>query len=263
MNGLDLDFALLRATVREAAELALSFKTGAIAHGRKDDGSPVSEADHAVDQLLAARLRTARPDYGWLSEESAPDLKRHGAQRTFILDPIDGTRDFLRGGKDWTVAISIIEEGTPILAVIANPARDETYEARAGRGAYLNGRRIFASKASHLEGARIVVSRSAAAKNPWRGPWPGAVLTGANALAYRLALVASGEADVAFALNPKWEWDIAAGALLVSEAGGAITSASGAPLQFNSPEAKVSGFIAAAPKLHPVVVERLRKPGHG
>ncbi len=258
MTDLAQDFDLLRETAREAASLALSYRDRPIARERKADGTPVSEADKAVDSVLAARLKDARPDYGWLSEESLENERRLTARRVWILDPIDGTREFLRGGDGWTIALCLVEDGSPVLSAVVNPVRGEFYEARAGMGAFLNGRRISASGQQELAGARVAVSAEALAKGKWRPPWPGAVPVGANSSIYRLALIASGRADASFALNPKWEWDIAAGALLVSEAGGVVTGKTGAPLTFNSAEAKVASLAAAAPGLHRVLIERLR-----
>ncbi|MGO9170456.1 MAG: 3'(2'),5'-bisphosphate nucleotidase CysQ [Rhodomicrobium sp.] len=258
MGDLAQDFDLLRKTAQEAASLALSFWGRPVSQERKPDGSSVSEADKAVDRLLAARLASARPDYGWLSEESPEHTSRLAARRVWVLDPIDGTRDFLQGGSDWTVALSLVEDGTPVLAAVINPVRGEVFEAQAGAGAYLNAQRITTSRQNALAGARVAVSAAALTKKPWRAPWPGAIAVGANSTIYRMALVASARADVSFALSPKWEWDIAAGALLVSEAGGTVTSVSGAPLAFNSAEAKVQGFVAAAPDLHQMLIERWR-----
>jgi len=258
MSDLAQDFDLLRETAREAASLALSFRNRPLTRERKADGTTVTEADLEVDRLLAARLGEARPAYGWLSEESAEHAARLAARRVWVLDPIDGTRDFLHGGDGWTVALCLVEDGSPVLSAVVNPVRGEFFEARAGAGAFLNGRRIFVSRQKELAGARIAVSATALAKGTWRAPWPGAAPVGVNSSIYRLALIASGRADASFALNPKWEWDIAAGALLVSEAGGAVTASSGAPLTFNSAEAKVAGFVAAAPELHRMLIERLR-----
>ena len=258
MTDLAQDFDLLRETAREAASLALSYRGRPIARERKPDGSIVTEADKAVDSLLAARLKDARPDYGWLSEESLENERRLSARRVWILDPIDGTRDFLHGGDGWTIALCLAEDGRPVLSAVVNPVRGEFYEARAGMGAFLNGVRISASAHQELAGARIAVSPTALAKGTWKQPWPGAIPAGVTASIYRLALVASGHVDAYFALNPKWEWDIAAGALLVSEAGGTVTGKTGAPLTFNSAEAKVPGLVAAAPGLHRILIERLR-----
>jgi myo-inositol-1(or 4)-monophosphatase len=235
----------------------MSFWRRPIVQERKADGSPVSEADKAIEKLLAARLKDARPGYGWLSEESPDSAVRLCARRVWIADPIDGTREFLRGGNDWTVALALVEDGAPVLAAVTNPVRQEVFAAEAGKGATLNGEPIFVSGHKELAGARVSIGATSLKNGRLRQPWPGAVPVMAGSLIYRLALIACGRADVSFALNPKWEWDIAAGALLVSEAGGTITDATGAPLAFNSAEAKVKGFAAAPPELHGALLRHL------
>jgi myo-inositol-1(or 4)-monophosphatase len=251
------DFDLLRDATQEAARIALSYWGRSIEQGRKEDGSVVTEADHAVDALLAERLRGARPDYGWLSEESAEHEGRVEARRVWIVDPIDGTRAFIQGRDDWTVSAALVEDGTPTLAAVVNPVREETFEARAGGGATLNGRRIRVSDHSSLENSKLLVPDSILKNSRWRTPWPAIKPVWANSILYRLALVACGEADACFATKPKWEWDVAAGALLASEAGGLVTDPGGAPLRFNSDGAKVRGFLASGPKLHQILLERM------
>ncbi len=252
-----LDFELMREAAQDAAKLALTYWGRSIEKSRKADGSAVTEADHAVDALLAERLRGARPGYGWLSEESAEHSNRLEARRVWVVDPIDGTRAFIQGLDDWTVAVALVEDGVPVLAAVVNPVRGETFEARAGEGAFLNGRRIHVSERSVLAGAKLVVPDFFLKSSRWRRPWPTIKRVWANSLLYRFALVASSAADATFALKPKWEWDIAAGALLVQEAGGVMTDPCGLPFRFNSAEAKVPGFLAAGPKLHKILVERM------
>ncbi len=256
------DFRLMLETAKEAAQLALSFFQGPLSMQRKADGSSVTDADLAVDALLAKRLRSARPEYGWLSEESAEHDSRLACRKVWVVDPIDGTRAFIQGKDDWTVALALVEDSQPVLAVVVNPVRGEIFEAQAGGGAFLNGRKISASARSALPGARLAASDGILKKSIWREPWPELTPAWANSLAYRLARVARGEIDAAFALNPKWEWDIAAGALIVAEAGGIATVPSGQPLAFNTVEAKVQGFLAAAPNLHQMLSKRLSDAAH-
>jgi myo-inositol-1(or 4)-monophosphatase len=251
------DFDLLREATQEAGRLALSYFGRSIAKETKADGSVVTEADHAVDALLAARLRKARSGYGWLSEESAEHDSRVDARRVWVVDPIDGTRAFIQGHDDWTVSAALLEDGVPVLAAVVNPVRGESFEARAGCGAFLNGRLIRPSEKAGLEGARLLAPDSMLKNSRWRTPWPAIRPVWANSILYRLALVASGEADATFALKPKWEWDVAAGALLVSESGGVMTGPDGEPLTFNSAEAKVRGFLASGAKLHQILLERM------
>jgi myo-inositol-1(or 4)-monophosphatase len=255
------DFTLLRDTAQEAAKLALSFWGKPVEKERKSDGSVVTEADKAVDALLSARLRAEKPDYGWLSEESPEHERRLGARRVWIVDPIDGTLAFIQGRDDWTIALSLVEDGAPILAVVINPVRKEIFEASAGGGAFLNGHRIAASNQESLPGARVALA--ATSSKSAQAPWVQAVPIYANSSIYRLAFVASAKADASIALKPKWEWDVAAGALLVSEAGGKITNPAGAPLFFNSAEAKVEGFLAAAPNLHQMILDHLKSAIEG
>jgi myo-inositol-1(or 4)-monophosphatase len=251
------DFDLIRDAAQEAGKLALSYWGRPIERQRKADGSEVTEADHAVDALLAARLRRTCPGYGWLSEESPEHDERLQARRVWVVDPIDGTRAFIQGRDDWVIAIALIEDHAPVLAAVVNPVRGEMFEARAGAGTFLNGRRLRASAQSVLAGARLTVSDSLVKPSRWRRPWPPVTPVRADSIIYRMALVASGAADASFATRPKWEWDIAAGALLVSEAGGIVTDPCGFPLKFNSREAKVPGYVAAAPKLHHILAERM------
>ncbi|HZV20545.1 MAG TPA: 3'(2'),5'-bisphosphate nucleotidase CysQ [Hyphomicrobiales bacterium] len=252
------DLLLLQEAAKEASALALSYCGRSIAKQRKADGSAVTEADRAVDKLLAERLQAARPDYGWLSEESGSGASRLVARRVFIVDPIDGTSAFIRAREDWTVALSLVEDGQQVLAVVINPMREEVFHAGAGLGAFLNGRRISVSRQSELAAARLVIPATTLNGNRWREPWPQVESISVNSIIYRLALVACGRADAAFALTPKWEWDIAPGALLVSEAGGIIADRNGLPLRFNTAEAKVEGFLASSPDLHQELVERLK-----
>lgn len=251
------DFDLLRNAVQDAARLALSYWGRSIEQMRKADGSAVTEADHAVDALFAERLRGARPDYGWLSEESADHEGRLPARRVWVVDPIDGTRAFIQGRDDWTVSAALVEDGEPTLAAVVNPVREETFEARVGGGATLNGSRMHVSDHSRLAGARMLAPESMLKNSRWRTPWPAINPVWANSILYRMALVACGEADATFALKPKWEWDVAAGALLVSEAGGIATGPDGEPLRFNSSEGKVRGFLASSPGLYQILLERM------
>ena len=243
-NDYAQDLDLIRHAAQEAGKLALSYWGRSIEKQRKADGSEVTEADHAVDALLAERLKGAHSE-------------RLRARRVWIVDPIDGTRAFIQGRDDWVIALALIDNHVPVLSAVVNPVRGETFEARAGAGTFLNGRMLHASKQSSLSGARLAITDSLLKPNHWRRPWPSVTSVVANSIIYRMALVASGAADASFATKPKWEWDIAAGALLVSEAGGIVTDPCGFPLKFNSREAKVPGYVAAAPKLHHILAERM------
>jgi myo-inositol-1(or 4)-monophosphatase len=257
--GLSEDEALLMSAVKAAGDLALSFFGRGLKGTHKADNSPVSEADLAVDRLLHERLARGRPDYGWLSEETADDPRRLGTERVWIVDPIDGTRAFLAGQSDWTVAAALVERGEPVLAAVYNPVGARMYAARRGGGAHLNGAAIAVRERDRIDDSRFMVTKGFFHPEAWRGPWPRVERLWANSIAYRLAMIASGEADAMISLTGKSEWDLAAAALLVQEAGGKVTDAAGSALRFNQPVPRTGGIVAASPALHLLLIERTRR----
>ncbi len=259
MTGASLaaDGALLCRAVREAGALALErFRSGFEVH-EKAPGDPVTDADLAVDAALRAALCGARPGYGWLSEESAGGPDRLRAARTWVVDPIDGTRGFVERNREWAVSAALVEAGRPVAACVFNPALDAFYEARRGAGARRNGKPIRVSAAGAAEGAALGSSRNEIRRALWRGAVPGADIRPIDAIAWRLALVAGGELDGTVSLRPKSDWDIAAGDLLVAEAGGAATTPDGAEPLYNRSETRKRGLIAAGPALHRLLLARL------
>jgi myo-inositol-1(or 4)-monophosphatase len=247
------DLKLLEEAAREAGEVALGF-TGAAPNKRwdkPDDLGPVTEADLAVNDVFEARLRGARPDYGWLSEESEDTPDRLTRARTFIIDPIDGTRSFIEGSGTWAHSIAVAEEGVPVAAVVYLPARDLMFAAAAGQGAKLNGAPISPTMHPTLEGASVLAARPGFSPEHWQdGIVPALTRAHRPSLAYRLAIVAQGRFDAMFTLRPTWEWDIAAGDLILREAGAITSDRAGAPLRFNNPHPQVNGVVAANPALH-------------
>jgi myo-inositol-1(or 4)-monophosphatase len=255
------DLDLLLSAGAEAAKLALGFHRKSPQVWSKEGGSPVSEADIAVDRLLAERLRGARPDYGWLSEETADDSARLNAKRLFVVDPIDGTRNFIEGGDEWTVALAVVEAGRPVTAVLIAPALDVVLAASLGSGATRNGRKIGGAgvatgPALRFSGPRGVSRRIAATSQ------------GGNmsfrfvpSLAYRLALIATGELDIAVAGPDAHDWDLAAADLLVHEAGGRVADFEGRAVLYNRPEPRHPSLIAAAPGLFSTVAAALNEAG--
>ncbi|MBT3070596.1 3'(2'),5'-bisphosphate nucleotidase CysQ [Rhodomicrobium sp. Az07] len=256
-DDLARDFDLVRETAREAGNLALSYWGQGIRSETKADGTAITEADRAVDALFAQKLREARPDYGWLSEESAEHESRLSARCVFVLDPIDGTQSFIQARDDWTVALSLVEDGEVVLSAVVNPVRGEFYEARRGGGAFLNGQPISVGTRDALAGSTLMVSPWHLKGSRWTRPWPEVNPVHICSMTYRLCLVASGVGDASFALPPKWEWDVAPGSLLVAEAGGTVTDANGKAFRFNNQSAKVPGYLAAGPLLHPLLAERM------
>jgi myo-inositol-1(or 4)-monophosphatase len=260
----DLDLAL--PLVKEAGELAMrAFRHRPKWH-RKADGTPVTEVDLAIDHLLRTRLMAARPDYGWLSEETADTAARLTRRRLWILDPLDGTGGFLRGEKEFCISLALAEEGRPVLGIIHAPALARTWTATSGGGAFLNGAPVRVSRRETLEGARIIGPASVRRPECWKEPWPPVDLFRPPSLALRLAYVASGEADAMLAPGHKSEWDVAAGDILVREAGGRVTDMEGRPIRYNSDPPRPHGVVAAPAALHDLIMRRLagyRPPRHG
>lgn len=240
-----------------------------MAHWRRDpevtlkpDGSPVSAADLEVNALLRRVLTAARPDDGWLSEESPDDPARMRAPRCLIVDPIDGTRAFLAGGRDWSIALAVVQGGAPVAAVVHLPARGTTYAAAAGQGARRDGAPMRTAPRAAASGATVLASRSAFDAGNWTNGTSGLTRHFRSSMAYRMALVSEGRFDAMLTLHPSWDWDIAAGALLVAEAGGTATDRTGAPLSFNTRGRRSNGVIAANPALAGAIRDRLaRAPG--
>lgn len=243
----DADLRLLLSVAEEAGALALGWFGHDPQTWPKGDSSIVSEADFAVDRLLAEKLRAARPDYGWLSEETADTDERLGRERLFVIDPIDGTRAFLAGDKEWTVALAVVEAGRPVAAVLAAPALGEVFSAARGKGAFLDGRRLAVDDRSEIDGARLAGPKRAArfiAQALGVAPPPARFVP---SLAYRLALVAAGAVDIAIAGPNAHDWDLAAADLVITEAGGRLTDFDGAPPAYNRVETTHPALVAANP----------------
>jgi myo-inositol-1(or 4)-monophosphatase len=241
---LDADLDLLRAAALEGGTLAMTFFRRNPEAWAKAGGSPVTEADMAVDAYLRTRLLADRPHYGWLSEESPDDPSRRLRECVFVVDPIDGTRGFIEGDERWCVSIAIVRDGRPLAAVLYAPARDELLCAAAARGAWRGTRRRTVSARPTLAGARLAGPRgwlrTAAIGNSGAAPQEHV-----PSLAYRFACVALGRFDAAFASPRANDWDLAACDLLVHEAGGALTGLDGTAPSYNG-EVPRHGVLAAS-----------------
>ena len=246
------DLALLIEAAQAAGDLARDMLAHPLETREKCGGAgPVTAIDMAVDAALAAHLRGARPDYGWLSEESEDSAARLGASRVFIVDPIDGTRSLIEGTGLWAHSLAVAERGVITAAVIHLPMRDALYAAAAGQGATRNGVPIRAGVRTELADAHVLIARPALEPRHWLdGRVPALRRAFRPSLAYRLALVAEGRFDAMLTLRPTWEWDVAAGDLILREAGAAISDRRGGPLVFNTPQPQVAGVLAANPGLH-------------
>ena len=254
------DLALLTEAALLAGKIAVGFAQGENRVWEKAPDDPVTEADHAVDAFLHEHLRNARPDYGWLSEETEDGSERLGAARVFVVDPIDGTRAFIAGEKSWAHSIAVVEDGRPVAGVVYLPMLEKIYAASVGDGASLNDRPIRPSAADGLQDATVLASRPAFEDKHWQDGVPPIKRTFRPSLAYRLSLVAEGRFDAMLTLRDSWEWDLAAGALVALEAGATVTDRFGHALRFNNPHPMTRGVLAAAPGLHPKLAGRLREP---
>lgn len=264
MSAFADDHALLIQAVRDAGPVALKYFHGEVEHWHKAPGDPVSEADHAIDAQLRAELMAARPDYGWLSEETEDDLIRLERNRVWVVDPIDGTRAFLRDEPEFTICAGLVEDGRPVAAAVFNPAQEELFDAVLGGGARLNGKPIRVTAQEGFEGARLLNGPrmfERAGVTPPRGMTFATV----NSIAYRMCLVAEGRYDGCVSLNGKSDWDIAAAELIVTEAGGVVTDTRGNGFVYNRRDVRHPSVIAAGAAIHAkfmTLVEGMEAPGH-
>lgn len=252
------ELALLEAAARAAGAIALRhFATGVSASEKPDGSGPVTEADIEIDRMLQDRLLAARPGYGWLSEETPDGVGRLERERQFIVDPIDGTRAFVAGSDDWAHSLAIAERGRIIAAVVYLPRKGQLYSAGLGTGAHLDGRAIAVAGPKPAGQARLLAARPNYEPQHWAaGAPPDIARHFRSSLAWRLCLVADGQFDAMMTLRPAWEWDIAAGALIVTEAGGRATDRTGRALRFNNPHPQTDGVIAGG-SLHGEIVSHL------
>lgn len=255
MPGHDADLNLLEEAVRTAGHIAREFYGGDYKRWSKEGGSPVTEADLAVNKSLHDALTPARPDYGWLSEENPDDPARLTRREVFVIDPIDGTIAFLKNRPHFTICAAIVVDGRPCCGVVYNPISEELYSARVGAGAHRNGVAIHVSDRAELEGCALLGDRTQFLSPPW----PAMHVQNRNSVAYRVALVADGSVDASVSLTSKRDWDLAAADIILHEAGGLLTDTSGAALVYNKPVTRQSSLVAANPRLHSEIVSLLKR----
>ncbi len=217
----------------------------------KSPGDPVSAADLAVDSFLKRELNALLPSAGWLSEETVDAPERLGGGLLWLVDPIDGTRDYIRGRKGWAVSVALISSGRPLLGMLAAPAREEFWHGEAGKGGWRNGDRLTASKRLELSGARVPARITSAEDSDL------VFVEQPNSIALRIAMVAADEADMVATLRWGYEWDIGAAALIAREAGAVATDAFGQPLNYNKRDPRAFGVLVTAPAIHGAAVARL------
>lgn len=249
-----LDRKQFEAIIREAGQIALALWPGGGGRPqswKKDNGGLVSDADIAVDAYLKEQLKALLPAAAWLSEETADDEVRLLKRLVWLVDPIDGTRDFLNGKPGWTISVALVSEGKALISALYAPARDEYWCSYAGQGSYVNGGRLEASNCTQLAGARIPADQLSAEDGLFT------MVEKPNSIALRAAMVAANRADALVALRWGYEWDIAAVTLIAQEAGADVTDAFGAPLKFNKRDPRAFGLIVCSSALHPMVVAHI------
>jgi myo-inositol-1(or 4)-monophosphatase len=256
-SNLVRDAALLADTVREAGALALSMFRTELRMWTKGASSPVSEADIAVNELIQARLQSATPDYGWLSEESADDSSRLGKPMVWIIDPIDGTRGYLAGREDWCVSAALVDDASPLVAAVFAPATDEFFFATRGQGASCNGVPIHATAGIDLDLSRVAGPKPLVERLA-RTAGDIALHPRIGSLALRLCRVADGRIDAAFAGGQSRDWDLAAADLIVHEADGSMTALAGDAIRYNREEVTHGVLVAAGRDRHAHIVEHFR-----
>lgn len=237
------------------------FTPGAIEAEYKIGHDPVTEADRAIDEVLRQNL--LRDGEGWLSEESADDESRLSKSRVWIVDPLDGTREFVAGIPEFCVSIGFVENGRPVAGGICNPATNEVILGAIDSGVWYNGTPAHCSERTNLQGSLILASRSEVKRGEWKqfqgGPFE---VRAMGSVAYKLALVAAGRADVTFTLTPKHEWDVAAGAALVLSAGGVVTTPDNRELRCNQKDPLLPGLIGCGRNLSKTLVDYLKSSAH-
>ena len=251
-----IDRARLHAIVREAGAIAMASWPGDSASAAldvwdKSPNNPVSAADLAVDDFLRVELGKLLPAAGWLSEETADDPTQRQRDLIWLVDPIDGTRDYIHGRPGWAVSVALINTGRPLLGLLCAPARGEFWHGEAGQGSWRNGTRLVASQRQALPGARVS-SRQLGTEDADLTP-----VDQPNSIALRIAMVAADEADLLATLRWGFEWDIGAAALIAREAGAAVTDAFGQPLNYNKHDPRAFGLLVSAPAIHDAAVARL------
>jgi len=219
----------------------------------KVPGHPVCDIDLEVDAFLKRELSALDPEAGWLSEETSDESDRIERPRLWVVDPIDGTRDYLRDRPGWCVSVALVEDRVPVLGVLAAPKRAELWTAARGEGSRRNGVPLRVSPRAELAGARVPADQLPRVDGDLVS------VEKPNSIALRIALVAAGEADLVATLRWGFEWDIAAAALIAEEAGATVSGALGQPLAFNTASGEAFGVLVATPGIHAAAVERLRE----
>ena len=249
-----IDRNRLLGIVREAGRIAQSRWPGdghELKTWDKNPGDPVSEADLEVDRFLRRELTALLPSAAWLSEESVDDKERTDRGLIWLVDPIDGTRDYVRGRTGWAISVALVSAGKPLIGVLLAPAREEEWVAQAGKGSTLNDRPLCASTRADFAGARVPIDQLPSVDSDL------VIVEKPNSIALRIAMVADDRADLVATLRWGFEWDIAAATLIAREAGAQVSDAFGHPLAYNKHDPRDFGVLVCSPGIHEAAVERL------
>jgi len=233
---------------RDAGAAVMALFRGKYDVREKSKNNPVTTADLEANRIIRERIANTFPADGWLSEEDADSERRLGLSRVWVVDPIDGTKEFIEGVPQFAISIGFVVDGVVQAAVVYNPAQEEFFKAAAGHGAYLNDKAIHVTSRQAIDGARLLVSRSEPAKK-FQVFVDRCAIEPVGSIAYRLAKVAGGDGDGTLTFRSIYEWDICAGALMVEAAGGKVVDGDGHAVRFNRLPAKHRGVVAAGAAL--------------
>lgn len=240
--------------VREAGRIAHDQWPGAgheVEVWEKEPGHPVCAADLAVDAFLKRELAALLPSAGWLSEETADDPERLSHDLIWLVDPIDGTRDFINGRKGWAVSVALISGGKPLIGMLSAPSRGENWLAVAGQGATRNGMTLKASQRTQFSGSRVPTDSLPKEDSDL------VMVEKPNSIALRIAMVGADEADLIATLRWGYEWDVGAATLIAREAGAEVSDTLGNPLGYNKRDPRAFGVLTSATGIHKAAIERL------
>ena len=250
------ELSVLLSAMRAAGNIILDLQSKKIAITTKKNNELVTEADLKINQLLQEKLLLVFRNDAWLSEESIDDYARITAKRTWIVDPIDGTKEFAQGIPEYAISVALVEKHQPIMSSVFNPATNELFYAVKGKGAWLNDGRIYCQQ-TQTNKLSLLASRSEFERGEWE-KFKNHDVKIMGSIAYKLALIARGDAHATFSLGAKNEWDVAAGVLLVTEAGGKVANKYGAPLQFNQTNLTVNGIVATTSHVYAKIFDLIK-----
>ena len=238
-------FEVLCEAAKDASKALLEIVENGFEKSFKANDDPVTTGDLTVNTILQEKLFEAFPEIGWLSEETRDNPERLTKDLVWIVDPIDGTKEFVEGIPEYAISVALVKNGKPMIGLILNPLKDELYTAIKGMGAFLNGKPITVAK-NPTDKPVLLASRSETKRGEWEQFKESSEIIPTGSIAYKLALVAAGKADGTFSLGPKNEWDIVAGHLLIEEAGGKVSDQYGQGFKYNQEKTLVNSIVGTS-----------------